>query len=120
MRFYRNTTNAVIQFLFHVFVEKRYADKVIESVLKQDPRWGARDRRFVAETAYEITRWWRLICECAEVKEINEAAIWNVFGAWCVISDITPPAWQELSGVNPERVQKNYKRLQEIFRVRES
>ncbi len=120
MRFYRNTTNAVIQVLFHVFVEKRYADKVIESVLKQDPRWGARDRRFVAETSYEITRWWRLISECAEIKEVNEAAIWKVFGAWCVISAIEPPQWEELREVDAQRIQKNYTRLQEIFRVRES
>ncbi len=120
MRFYRNTTNAVIQVLYHVFVEKRYADKVIESVLKQDPRWGARDRRFVAETSYEIIRWWRLISECAEVTEVTEASLWKVLGTWCVISDIEPPAWEELHAVEPNRVRKNYDRLQQIFKVRES
>jgi 16S rRNA (cytosine967-C5)-methyltransferase len=120
MRFYRNTTNAVVQVLYHVFVEKRYADKVIESVLKQDPRWGARDRRFVAETSYEIIRWWRLISECADVKEINEAGIWKIFGTWCIISDIDPPSWEELGDLEPTRIRKNYDRLQKIFKVRES
>jgi len=120
MQFFRNTTSAVIQVLFHVFIEKRYADKVIESVLKQDHRWGARDRRFIAESSYEIIRWWRLVSECAEVKEPDEASLWLVFGAWCVISGIEPPPWQELRGLNPDRVLKNYNRLQKIFKVRES
>ncbi len=126
MRFYRNTTNAVIQVLWHVFAEKRYADKVIESVLKQDPRWGARDRRFVAETSYEIIRWWRLISECAgirgitDIREITEENIWKVFGTWCIISAIEPPDWQELKDVEPGRIRKNYERLQQVFKVRES
>jgi 16S rRNA (cytosine967-C5)-methyltransferase len=42
-----------------IFHEDRYADKVIDSVIKSHRKWGARDRRFFAEYVYEIVRWRR-------------------------------------------------------------
>lgn len=120
MRFYRNTVFAVIQVLKEVFIEKRYADKVIEHVLKQNPRWGARDRRFIAESSYEIIRWWRLIKECAGAPENNEQNLWKVFGAWCVLNEIGPPDWEEFNKIDPEKIRKNYERAQHQFKLRES
>lgn len=120
MRFYRNTVFAVIQVLKEVFIEKRYADKVIEHVLKQNSKWGGRDRRFIAESSYEIIRWWRLIKECAGAPENNEENIWKVFGTWCVLNEIGPPDWEEFQKVDPEKVRKNFERAQHVFKVRES
>ena len=37
--------------------------------LKKDKRWGSSDRKFVAETIYEIVRWKRLYSEIAEVNQ---------------------------------------------------
>jgi 16S rRNA (cytosine967-C5)-methyltransferase len=36
------------------FNEGEYADKVVARALKKDKRWGSSDRKFVAETIYEI------------------------------------------------------------------
>lgn len=63
---HRSTTTAVIEALNEIFSEGRYADKVIEKVLKQNPKWGARDRRFIAETTYNIVRWYRLLQELSQ------------------------------------------------------
>jgi hypothetical protein len=43
MRLHRTTSEAVIQALEAIFDGKRYADKVIEKVLKQNPKWDAHD-----------------------------------------------------------------------------
>lgn len=48
-----------------IFVEHRPADKVIERTLKAHPKWGSRDRRFVAESVYEIVRNARLLWNLA-------------------------------------------------------
>lgn len=120
MRFYRNTVFAVIQVLKEVFIEKRYADKVIEHVLKQNSRWGARDRRFIAESSYEIIRWWRLIKECAGAPENNERNLWKIFAAWCVLNEIEPPDWEEVGKIDPEKIRKNYQRARHQFKLRES
>ncbi len=39
-----------------IFFNKKYADKVIEKCFKNNRKWGARDRKFFAETVYEIVR----------------------------------------------------------------
>ena len=69
MRLHRNLCFAVIDGLTLIFNEGKYADKVIQQLLKRDKRWGARDRGFVAETTYDMVRWQRLYAEIAEVKE---------------------------------------------------
>ena len=82
MKLYINITRAVIQALQLIFEEHKYADKVIEKVLKQNPKWGARDRRFIAETTYDIVRWQRLLQNITEA-EAND--YWKLLGGWCVL-----------------------------------
>ncbi len=46
-----------------------HADKIIQSHLKKNKKWGARDRAFVAETAYDIIRHLRLLRCLADVPQ---------------------------------------------------
>jgi 16S rRNA (cytosine967-C5)-methyltransferase len=59
MRLYPNLVQAVVKSLMTIFNEGIYADKVLEKILKSDPRWGARDRGFIASTTYGIVRYKR-------------------------------------------------------------
>ena len=61
MRLHRNLVYTTIDSLNAIFNEKEYADKVVQRALKKDKRWGSHDRKFVAETIYEIVRWKRHI-----------------------------------------------------------
>ena len=69
MRLHRNLVFSVIDGLNLIFNEGAYADKGVEKLLKRDARWGSRDRKFVAETTYEVVRWKRLYAEIADIKE---------------------------------------------------
>ncbi len=117
MKLFPNVVHAVIRNLGEIFDEKKYADKVIERTLKSNPRWGARDRRFIAETTYEIVRWWRLLKEVADAKDTDH---WLVFGAWCMLNEVEIPQWEEFKNLRPERMKKAYANLQPIRRLRES
>ena len=68
MRLHRNLVFTVLDALVLIFNEGKYADKVIESALKKDKRWGARDRAFIASTTYEMVRYKRLYAEIAGVS----------------------------------------------------
>lgn len=92
MKLFRSTCQAVIDSLTQIFVENRYADKVIEKVLKQNPKWGARDRRFIAETTYDIVRWHRLL---KEVTQAGDHDFWTLLAAWCQWRNIDLPPWEE-------------------------
>lgn len=56
MKIHLHLVDQVIVCLLSIFHDHRHADKAIESLFKSHSRWGARDRRFVAETVYEIVR----------------------------------------------------------------
>jgi len=117
MRLHRSTSEAVIQSLRLIFEENRYADKVIEKVLKQNPRWGARDRRFIAETTYDIVRWYRWFRELTQAKGTD---FWKLLAAWCILSDIDLPDWEEFQGVSKEDVRDREKRTIYSRKIRES
>ncbi|HEY9009339.1 MAG TPA: methyltransferase domain-containing protein [Ohtaekwangia sp.] len=117
MKLYNNTTNAVVQALEMIFGEQRYADKVIEKVLKQNPKWGARDRRFIAETTYDIVRWYRLL---REISGAGEHDYWKLLGAILVLQDIPLPHWEEFKGVNPNEIAKRKRNADKVRKVRES
>ena len=69
MKLHQNIVDAIIRSLHEIFDENKYADKVIERVLKSNPKWGGRDRRFIAETTYDIVRWYRLLKEITPTQE---------------------------------------------------
>jgi 16S rRNA (cytosine967-C5)-methyltransferase len=58
-RLHPNLVAAVEEALATILVHGLPADKVMARLLKSNPRWGARDRAFIAETTYEILRYLR-------------------------------------------------------------
>lgn len=104
MKLYKNLAEAVIVSLTTIFEENRYADKVIEKTLRQNPKWGARDRRFIAETTYDIVRWYRWLREVSAAKE-NE--YWKLLGSWLIWKNIELPNWSELGEVDSELIKNN-------------
>ena len=121
MRLHRNLTFAVIDSIRDIFNEGEYADKAVEKALKRDKRWGARDRKFVAETIYEITRWNRLYAEIAEVKTpYKRDDIWRIFSVWCVLRGIPLPDWNQIGDVPVRRIKGRFDELSKIRKFRES
>ncbi len=57
MILHRNLVEAVANCLNDIFTQNRYADRAIETTLKSNAKWGARDRGFIAESVYEIVRY---------------------------------------------------------------
>jgi len=117
MKLYINIVRAVVQSLQMIFEEGRYADKVIEKVLKQNPKWGARDRRFIAETTYDIVRWHRLLQALTD-SEYND--YWKLLGCWCILHEIPLPDWEEFKGLSETRIRERLEKFRSVRRVHES
>ena len=121
MRLHRNLTYAVIDSLRDVFNDGVYADKAVQKALKRDKRWGARDRKFVAETIYEIVRWQRLYAEIAEVKApYTRPNLWRLFSVWCILRGITLPDWTQIVPTPARRIKGRFDELSQIRKYRES
>ena len=121
MRLHRNLVYTVIDSIRDIFNEGIYADKAVEKALKRDKRWGSRDRKFVAETIYEIVRWKRLYAEIADVKEpFDRNNLWRIFSVWCVLKGIALPDWNQIEPTPSRRIKGRFDELSRIRKFRES
>ncbi|MDP5097246.1 MAG: methyltransferase domain-containing protein [Flavobacterium sp.] len=121
MRLHRNLVFTTIDSLMAIFNEGEYADKVVARALKKDKRWGSHDRKFVAETIYEIVRWKRLYVEIAEVKEpFDRDNIWRIFAVWAVLRGYTLPDWKYFEETPVRRIKGKFDELTKTRKFKES
>jgi 16S rRNA (cytosine967-C5)-methyltransferase len=106
MKLHNNTIRGVHTALQAIFEEGQYADKVIERTLKSNPKWGARDRSFIAETTYEMVRWWRLIGHLSPSKDY-----WDLFGTYWLMQGNQLPEWEEFARINPDKLKGKYESI---------
>ncbi len=113
MRLHRNLVLAVIDSLNYIFNDGLYADKVVEKTLKRDTRWGARDRKFIAETVYDCVRWKRLYNEIAGTKNhYTQENLWKIVAVWVVLKGIPLPDWRQFEGTPVRRIKGKFDELQ--------
>jgi len=70
MRVHRTLAEASVHLLQSVFRERRVLDHQLALAFQHNPKWGKRDRSFVAETAYEVARWRRALAFVADCEEL--------------------------------------------------
>lgn len=108
MKIHPNVAEAIVEALLDIFKQQRYADRVIEHSLKAHTKWGSRDRRFVAETVYEIVRWWRSYwwlaglpdAECTEPEKVGVGRVWRVFAVYMWRQDREIPDLRECQNID--------------------
>lgn len=121
MRLHRNLVFTVIDSLMAIFNEGEYADKAVARALKKDKRWGSADRKFVAETIYEIVRWKRLYAEIAEVREpYDRDNVWRIFAVWAVLRGINLPDWKYFEDTPSRKIKGKFDELSRIRKFKES
>jgi 16S rRNA (cytosine967-C5)-methyltransferase len=113
MKFHLNLLRAVNRAIYTIFEDEKYADKVLERILKSNNLWGARDRAFIAENTYDMVRYWRLIRTVAELEthELNETNLFTLFGTWQILKGVSLPKWEEFKNVDEKKIAHNYKQL---------
>ncbi len=121
MRLHRTLVFAVIDALNLIFNENEYADKVVQKTLKRDKRWGSRDRKFIAETIYEMVRWKRLYNEIAGTKyHYTTENLWKNFTVWAVLKGYKLPDWVQFEGTPTRRIKGKFDELQGQRKFKES
>src|SRR5690554_1432796 len=108
MKLHSNTVYGIVNAVDEIFYQKKYADKVIEKTLKSNPKWGARNRAFIAESVYEMVRWWRLIQETAQSDDL-----FNLFGTYWLMQGHTLPDWREFKDINEAAIRSRYDAINE-------
>lgn len=112
MKLHRHLCQSVTEILQSIFVAGYYADKSLEYHFKNNKSWGARDRRFVAESVYDIVRWWRRLWYALD-EEADPVKYWNVLGAWLITKNIELPDWPEFQKLNAASILDRYQNCPE-------
>ncbi|MFV0248080.1 MAG: RsmB/NOP family class I SAM-dependent RNA methyltransferase [Tenacibaculum sp.] len=121
MRLYKNLAFAVVDCLHQIFNKGIYANKAVEQALKLDKRKGATDRRFIAETTYDIVRKKRLYTQLAGLNNTcSSSNLWKIFAVHCVLKQIELPDWSEIAKVSKEQVELDFANIYKVRKFRES
>ena len=121
MRIHKNLAFTTIDSLQMIFNDGEYADKVVAKALKKDKRWGSHDRKFVAETIYDIVRWKRLYAEIAQVKApFSRDDYWKMFAVWDVLRGYPLPEWKYFEETPVRRIKGKFDELSKTRRLKES
>ena len=105
MKLHKILIEAVLLSLDEIFFQERYADKVIEKVLKSNPKWGARDRAFIAENVYEIVRYWRLLSYITDSTSREQERLEQITAAWFYHKGYEANEWSGFKKLNYERLE---------------
>lgn len=103
--------NGIASALSQIFKENRYSDKVLEKVFKQNKQWGSRDRKFIAESVYDIVRHFRLLSHLAQ----SQNNYWFITSVYLVIKGYELPQWPEFKDLNKEFVLKEFEKAKTNF-----
>ncbi|MDP5122147.1 MAG: class I SAM-dependent methyltransferase [Spirosomaceae bacterium] len=119
-RVHKLLTEAVISGLDEIFFNNRKADQVVGELLKSNKKWGKRDRSFIAETIYEVVRWWRKMAFIANIETPTKEDLWQIVGAWFVLNDYDLPDWEEFAELNIENIKSRALEAEKTRAIRES
>ncbi len=87
---HHHMVQSIADALDEIFLDGKYADKVIEKCFKNNRKWGARDRKFFAESVYEIVRHKR------RLEFIGGSANpWDLIAAYLFQTMAEIPDWEE-------------------------
>jgi 16S rRNA (cytosine967-C5)-methyltransferase len=116
MKVHRILAEGALGLVRAVFRDKLVLDREVSASFEANPKWGRRDRSFVAETAYEVVRW-RNTLEFLSGQ--SDAA------AWCAVQwmqmGLDVPDWWAWQRITAEELAKRQNQLAEQPRtIRES
>lgn len=120
-RLHRNIVQAIVVALEEIFEHNKYADRVLDKILKSNPLWGVRDRRQIAETVYDMVRWWRKILHVAAIEHKDSDKYVKALAAWYLIRDeYELPDWMPAIKLSSKELSKRFKDPNLSLAVRES
>ena len=85
------------------FQDKKYADKVLERLLKAHKKWGSADRQVVSEIFYDIVRWKKRL-EYYMGEGTKPSNIYNLILAYLLWKKVKYKKFDEFDGIKIGRI----------------
>lgn len=104
LKYHKHLIENLVQTLLQVYTTQSYADKTIEKIFKQNKKWGSRDRKFFAETLYDLVRhrrfYWNYAgmpdSEYLDTQKLGIEQIWSMWAAYLHHRNQPFPEWLQI------------------------
>ena len=107
---HRNLLIGIHDALQETFFEKnKYADKVIERLLKAHRKWGSEDRKVVSEIFYNIIRWKKRL-EYYMGESVKPTNVYKLIIAYLLWSKTRYKKFEEFEGIKIADIQTKLKK----------
>lgn len=107
---HRNLIQGLEQAIKTSFFEPdKYADKVLERLLKLNKKWGSKDRGFVSESFYEIIRWKRQL-EFYANREMKDDNIYFIIATYLLLNKQEIPPFPEFEKIYIKKIKERFKK----------
>ena len=94
MKLHRHLCSSTLEIAKSVLVNHRVLDHELAAAFEANPKWGKRDRNFVAESLFETTRWRRALAFLVDSEETN-----SLLTAQWLLMGYELPEWHEYKGL---------------------
>lgn len=91
------------------FEDRKYADKVIERLLKGHKQWGSEDRKVVAQIFYDIIRWKKRL-EYYMGEGVKPANIYKLILTYCLWTKTHYKKFEEFDGIKNAEILNKLKK----------
>lgn len=121
MKIHKHILLDVLDSLEIIFEEGKHADKVIEKTLKSHSKWGGRDRKFYAESVYEIVRHWRYLWFLLN-KDVTlyRDNLFEIFGVWWFVKNRDLLTFPELAELKTEKLLERIEKAKKLPAIEHS
>lgn len=99
MKLHRHLCASTLELAKSVLVNHRVLDHELATAFEENPKWGKRDRNFVAETLFETTRWRRALAFLVDSEETN-----SLITAQWLLMGYELPEWHTYNGLPAEEI----------------
>lgn len=93
MKLHRHLCASTLELAKSVLVHHRVLDHELAAAFEANPKWGKRDRHFVAESLFETTRWRRALSYLVDSEETN-----SLLTAQWLLMGYELPEWHSYNG----------------------
>lgn len=120
MKVYPNLLEALVKAWTDVFQNGHHAGPYIARFLKSNPKWGSRDRRFIATHYYDLIRNYRLLHEILGHEPQNHNDWKKMIGIQWLIQGETLPEFEVFKTLNETEIIQKYNELKNDFAIKHS
>ena len=104
MKIHRNIALGVVEGLRQILEKKQALRPSLSQLLKQNRRWGSRDRRQLGEAVLDCIRWKRTYAYLGNLDSQSEYFFWELLGIWMLTKEMILPEWEELYSIKELKI----------------